>query len=351
VRRVIWSPDIAAVDGQTIVTKFVLSSFSFDDTIFFQRGFGISAIRSWVSAAFRLHSLARKKASFQYYFVPSRTFFGVIRDIPAYLFFCNSRVIVHLHGSEFISLLNNFFFAYLFSRLVDRNDVYVVTPSRYQATLISSKLGSRATTRCIENPFLLQILSDCTESSANHDGSCYRILWNSNLMEEKGYLVFAEALTMLPDSVWKRLRVTVCGRVTGGTGFKRAVQDLHARLSRFPFNYEGVVDRDRISYLVNRCQCVILPSHYKTECQPLAVIEAMLFGRDLIISDLSALQETVGSYPCKIVRQRSVEDLVSSISLLASEDHRPMASGSDIDGAVHRFSVPRFVKSLSSVLG
>ena len=60
--------------------------------------------------------------------------------------------------------------------------------------------------------------------------------------------------------------------------------------------FHGAKSRQDVIEALKSSDIVWLPSFYQSECQPLALIDAMVMGNFLIVSDSPALRATVGSY-------------------------------------------------------
>lgn len=106
-----WTSDFTQITGQALVTARVLKLIS--DT----GGQGVTYnpigsffIVSWFKSLAKIWCGVFFGKISQLYLVCSRSNFGFIRDLPAYLLiFFNVKVIVHSHGSDIVNLCERFF--------------------------------------------------------------------------------------------------------------------------------------------------------------------------------------------------------------------------------------------------
>ncbi len=102
---------------------------------------------------------------------------------------------------------------------------------------------------------------------------------------------------------------------------------------------KGVVPSGVVPEFVSASDVVALPSEYSSECQPLAVIQGMLAGRTVLVSDTAALRATVGDYPAIFVRRNPCE-ICEALRPLVISRIRPSSDAAAL--ARDRFSPERF---------
>ena len=110
------------------------------------------------------------------------------------------------------------------------------------------------------------------------------------------------------------------------------------------------VSRKKYKKLILRSNLIILPSTYKSECQPLALIEAMIYGKHLIINDTIALRNTVGNYPV-LITKRNKSFIAESIRDCIANDKKTLQIRKK--GALearYRFSNERFIENFIKLL-
>jgi len=295
-----WSADVSGLTGQAIVTSRVVALLEKAEThAFVYRGKGLKSIASWGWAALRLSASLPTRRVQLLYLVCSRSTAGFLRDLPAYfarLF--GVRVLVHVHGSDIVDLCRRPGIGWVARNILARCELIV--PSGHLLAPLRD-LGMHRIHLC-EN-FSEYVAPLAPLSSPTGPGErLFSVLWNSNVMASKGFFAVADAVRSLFDE-GKSIRLTVLGRPIGDEAMDlRTCQNALGRLiGQSWIDYTGQVDRPTAMRLLYESDVVCLPSRYSSECQPLAVIEAMCAGRQLVIADTPALLATAGDYPCEKV--------------------------------------------------
>jgi glycosyltransferase involved in cell wall biosynthesis len=181
------------------------------------------------------------------------------------------------------------------------------------------------------------------------------VLWNSNIMASKGFFLVAGAVGTLAQRGHKARLVALGRPIADGTMDLAEAERQLRQLSPKPwFAYRGTVDRSQGAALLQAADVVCLPSRYKSECQPLALIEAMCAGRALVIADTPALRATVGGYPCELVSDLSVESVAAAL-MRVLDRIKAQADGSAAEAAAaavacKRFSPSRFDREIRAIL-
>ena len=311
---------------------------------------GLRSAIFWLAAVCRLWTLALVGKIQQLYLVCSRSSGGFLRDLPAYLlvlFGC--RVVVHTHGSDIVDLCQRPWIGGLARFFLSR--CLLVLPSIH----LESQLRGLGIARiaCCENfyepstdPLTEAPLTDTEISQA------ISVLWNSNIMASKGFFIVAEAVSRLVRS-GHRVSMTVLGRCIGDE-----IMDVHACATEFAIlrqepwlNYRGQVSRKESMQLLGRADMVCLPSTYGSECQPLAIIEAMCAARQIIIANTPALSATVGNYPCVKVDVPVRPEILANMMLNHMNKSAARALSQAAAAARERFSPQRFDQEMGVLLG
>lgn len=347
---VIWSSDYSQTNGQAIVTDFVVRSMEEINWGKFIYQPGFSGIWKLPLLIFRLYlHLATHRRS-TVYVVASRSFFGFIRDIPIlWLSMLGFRVIVHSHGSDIVTLLSSGFMS-PFARFLYRRCVVIVPSEHLLDQLCELKCGN---VRVCEN--FTTVLMDYEieieiENEVSDNGS-FTVLWNSNIISSKGIFDVATAVMELNDRGYQ-IELIALGQVVPDEEMTRA--EAQCKLDQFAgekwFRYVGRVPSDTVLAWLRISNVVCLPSRYRSECQPLAAIQAMCHGLPLVLADTPALQTTAGEYPAIYVQSGNVEEICSAIiqSMESYADHKVLANNAL--KARRRFSKERFSKTMLSVL-
>lgn len=346
-----WSADLHSLTGQAIVTSRVVALLKRAGAIaFLYRGKRLRSFGSWLWSALRLTGSLPGRRVQVLYLVCSRSTAGFLRDLPAYLTqFFGVRVVVHVHGSDIVGLCRRPWVGPIARFLLARCELIV--PSAHLLVPLRG-VGMRQVHLC-ENfseyvePSGASVLPTQAESGSRP----WRILWNSNVMASKGFFAVAEAVRSMVEE-GRSVRLIVLGRPIGDEVMDlRACQDALLRLLGPGWiEHPGQVDRAMAMHLLHEADVVCLPSRYSSECQPLAVIEAMCAGRQLVIADTPALLATVGDYPCEKVSGPLASEVRFALQRIFERPVNDEALRAAVSRARSRFSAERFDCDMARLL-
>lgn len=293
----LWSARYDLENGQAIVTRRVVESQSRIEwlKVVYEPGSGLAILRAFFSMirALRLVVVRRPAAV---YVVCSRSSAGFLRDAPVIaLAHFGVRVIVHVHGSDLGDLLTRGIIGRIALALYRRCEI-IIPSSHMTRTLVD--LGCHSVSVC-EN-FMAE--TDYPAVASGYRDGEIRLLWNSNLMASKGIRESVEGARMARARGLK-LKLTLLGQpLADDEADASEMMHFQANLAQEDWiDVLGPVSSRDARKLVRSHDAVLLPSRYGSECQPLALIEAMAAARDVVIRDTPALRTTVGSYPAFIV--------------------------------------------------
>lgn len=347
-----WGADFERTTGQAIVTRQVVGLMErYGVRTFSYRGTGMHSMVSALWSAIRLAWAVLRGHVKTLYLVCSRSNAGFVRDIPAYLvLFFGVRVLVHTHGSDIVDLCRRPAIGLLAKALLSRCEVIV--PSSH---LIEPLHGQGIT-----NLHLCENFAQNTDGSKNsgaqierrRDFHPFKVLWNSNLMASKGFFAVAQAVGALSGQ-GKNIQLIALGEPLGDEVMSLAAckDALSGIKNQEWINLKGSVNRKTALGLLHEADLICLPSQYSSECQPLALIEAMCAGRMILIADTPALQATVGDYPCTVVKRPNSHEVQLALQTIIDN---PMDQNTLFNAsrkAEDRFSKKRFESEISMLLG
>ncbi|WP_287202036.1 glycosyltransferase [Mesorhizobium sp.] len=277
-----------------------------------------------------------------------------MRDVPALLAgVMGVRVVVHAHGSDIVDLLVSRPLSPLARMLYRRCEVIV--PSAHLLQPLREVI--RTPLHLCEN-YCITVDSNIGQNSAAVDEpGVFTVLWNSNIMGSKGFFLLAEAVHRMSEE-GHAVRLVSMGRPVGDDSLseQEARDRLDALRSESWFDYRGHLTPDGANAMIDGADVVSLPSRYRSECQPLAIIQAMCAGRAIVVSDIPALRETLGNYPACFVSVGSTDAILAALLELFREKlsdpegfvtHRQPAALA----AAKRFSINRFDHQMAKILG
>lgn len=345
----IWTGDLSVANGQNIVTRRVAGSLaSARFTIFNYPIGGGTAICIAILSAFKL-ILASLNHNFDtIYVVCSRSTLGFLRDVPVLLLSrLGKRIVVHVHGSDFPLLLERRgvgrFARWLYSRCE------IIVPSMHLLPLLEGyRFGSIVVCENFADLFDTQSGQRNDGIEGTHD---LVILWNSNVMASKGIVELFAGMRKLRMR-GARLKLIVLGQPIGDA--ERTKDQMQSFLNSLTkenwIDVVGPVAPEEVRTYIAACDVVALPSTYASECQPLAIIEAMLAGRELIVADTLALRATVGNYPAMLVKRTPAAIAAALRSCLRDQEQPQIVSAADLTQAAARFAPDAFDRRMAVIL-
>lgn len=349
----LWTTVFSDNNGQSLVTsrvaQHILPSMGIVHEYIFYPSGRPTALWSWLVCLGRLSRDAATRKLDTLYLVCSRSTFGFLRDLPALLMSrFGVRVVVHAHGSDIASLLQEERLSPL-ARWAYRRCALVVPSAHLLPALSATKLEE---CHVCEN-FYQGAQPKMTQANK---GSRLSVLWNSNVMGSKGIFDLFEAVRRLEDRGLS-VDLKAIGRVIGDDEFtqSKAQSHLSEAISDGTVDFLGALSAQEANALLSEADVVALPSRYRSELQPLALIEAMCAGRAIVASDTPALRATLESYPAEFVLERSIDDIVNALERLGQEwcaepEMFIARRSAPAKQARERFSTARFDETLAAIL-
>lgn len=346
----LWSGDYTQTTGQALVTaRVVRSQSAIKWREYVYRGVGLRSMASWARAVCRLWwdiAFGRVKSL---YLVCSRSNGGFLRDVPALLAtWAGVRIVVHAHGSDIVDLLSDRRISPLARGLYANCEI--VVPSTH--LLEPLRRVTAAPVHLCENYF--SGTSKNKNKADQSNAAMLTVLWNSNVMASKGFFdvlkavqqIHAEGLTVRLISVGQPLT----DEEMSATEAERCLKAFSAEKW---FDYRGKVTPAAVEALSSVADIICLPSY--SECQPLAVIQAMCAGKAIVVSDIPALRATLRDYPAHFAPVRSVFAIADALrDLYRQKQADPDAFASCREDAAvaarNRFSVDRFDREMAAIL-
>jgi len=346
----LWSGDYGLPTGQAMVTEHVVSGgpgSSWREHVY--RGVGWRSFSSWLRASFGLwRDIARGRVK-TLYLVCSRSDAGFVRDIPALLAArAGVRTIIHAHGSDIVDLLARRRVSPLARKLYAHCEI--VVPSEHLLEPLEDVMGC--------SPHLCENYQQAspTPKDASSNSNELVVCWNSNVLASKGFFDLADGIALARDG-GLQVRLVSMGQAMADAEMGREEVCCHLETLRSQdwFDHRGPLDPSACNAVVSEADVVALPSRYSSECQPLAVIQAMCAGKAIIAADTPALRATLCGYPAHFVPVGSPEAIATVLqALLDQKLKNPLAFPAECEAAAEtarkRFSVERFDREMRSIL-
>jgi glycosyltransferase involved in cell wall biosynthesis len=256
--------------------------------------------------------------------------------------------VVHSHGSDIVDLLTtralSSFARWLYSRCeIVLDSSHLLDPVRLVIPVPKVHL--------CENFAGMMLASD---SAATEDR--LTVLWNSHIMASKGFFHTIDAIKMLRDEGLPVHLIAAGGALADVEMTKANVLGLLVPLAAEEWiDFVGIVQPTDMPGLMARADVVALPSYSESECQPLALIDAMCAGKAIVVADTASLRATMGRYPAAFTRPKSVADIACALRsfFLRKNDNRNALILDHVDGARlarERFAIDRFDERIVKIL-
>ena len=238
------------------------------------------------------------------YTTPGQTFYGIVKYIPFY--FCcllfNKPYLIHVHGNhlgnEYKSLvgLKKRVFSYYIKKATAGIVLSNSLKSNFKGLMHNDKVF-------VAENFAQDNLTLKIHKIKSTDK--LRLLYLSNLMEEKGILDFLDSLMLLKKEGIV-FSADIAGKIEDESEeiIKNKFEDLKGFIK-----YHGVVSGQNKIDLLEKANIFILPTYYRMEGQPISLIEAMATGNIIITTMFSGIPDIVSEKNGFFVEAKKAENI------------------------------------------
>lgn len=242
------------------------------------------------------------------YTTPGQTFYGIVKYVPFY-FYClliGKPYILHIHGNhlgnEYLSLSG--FKKWLFSYFIKKASAGIVLSNslkvNFEGLLNSNKIF------IVEN-FAQDDLVQNVEIYKSKDK--LRLLYLSNLMEEKGIIDFLDSLILLKNEGIPFV-ADIAGKIEDESEF--IINNKFKELQEV-IRYHGVVSGQNKINLLEKSNVFILPTYYRMEGQPISLIEAMATGNIIVTTNFSGIPDIISKENGYFVKSKDPESIYNAL--------------------------------------
>lgn len=261
-------------------------------------------------------------------------------------------VVVTLHGSLFFHWAADSWLARIYSRVLREASVVTCLGPRQRATLIRRGLAPKAA-RIVNNaPFGPVPEREVIEQKWG--SGPLRFVFLSNLIEEKGYRVFLQAVELMAREGGPPIDVVLCGPLSGPDRRRVDVEELLERIASRGVAVRwlpGAFGSEKMKLLA-ATHVFVLPTTYRVEAQPMVLIEAMACGCAIVTTNVGEIPSMFGDGDAVVVDQDAVNasTVASVLRELRSDRSRTRALGERARRRYeHSFSEAQFREAWTGV--
>lgn len=281
------------------------------------------------------------------YMTPGQSFWGVLKYAPFILlsWILNKPIIMHIHGN-FLGTQYRLLKGIrqkIFKFLVSRSSAGIVLSDSLKENF--SGLLESGKVFIVENFANNELILD---SVVQKEATLLKILWLSNLMEEKGILDFLDALITLQNKGTK-FEVRLAGKIE--EGLEKTIQQKINKLGSH-VEYLGAVYGVEKKTLLIESNVFVFPTYYTMEGQPIALIEAMATGNVIVTTNHAGIPDIVGSENGYLLQPRDITSLVNQLETISQNLSREIDKFSEYNQTYvkHNFTEDAFGKKIMDII-
>jgi glycosyltransferase involved in cell wall biosynthesis len=267
-----------------------------------------------------------------------QTKFSLIREgFPILLSGISKRfdgVVIALNGSNFMNWTEKDFETKLFLAISNFADVIsVVGPTQYKKMIWlgipENKLVIMDNTCLLRETSNVAIESKHQQAPDEFSENKIKILFLSSLIESKGYVQFVEAIAHLSKNTSLSIEATLCGKAIFKQEANQKFNSIEAvkswlnqtidEINTSPTVHiqwiEGAIGEEK-EKLFLQSQIFVLPTFYKTEAQPIVLLEALASGCAIITTKVGEIESTLDTDTAVFLDKCSASETAKAIEVL-----------------------------------
>ena len=333
-------PELHYITGQSKSFSYLIQNNSNENDFFLNYTVERSFLKN-LSFVFLFFSKLNKIKPDSVYLTISRSLLGFIRDsiIIHLSFIFNCKIIVHLHGSDlnqFIEKSNSIlrkFILFTYSKI----DHYIILSESMKDQLkYFSEPNFSSVVNAVDNDLYKVQSLPCNK--------VFTFTYMSNLIPEKGlevFLVFFGKKYGNNDNY----NLLICGK----NGYNKKLDDLVSYYTN-KFNnifYLGVVSGTRKTLVMSVTSCVVLLSRYRSEAQPICILEGYVIGVPVLAYSYKYINDLVNinnGYICDYLTENELNKAVLHIESnynVISDYNKSISDG---------FTVENFILNIKNII-
>jgi glycosyltransferase involved in cell wall biosynthesis len=335
-------------------SEFLLVSF------FKKLVLSIRIVFFWIYCSLRIHN------QYPVHLNISLTKYGMIRDsmplmLKKMLTGSLNKLIISIHNSSFMAWEKDSFESRFFKRIVDNASYVTVLGDNHRKKLLDMGIEESKvvimTNTCLLNPVSDDFVVRKHQATSK-GGNVVNILFLSSLIESKGYIDFINSIHEVKEKIRDnsffipQLNFYLCGKLTESHGNSCEFLNLSLAKDWIENQVRVVNDYERISLhwidgvdgkdkedCLRSAHIFVLPTKYKSEAQPIVLLEALASGCCIITSRVGEITNTLSEESAIFLDHCSEQEISEAIvNLCLSEKSRTDICLSGLHLFVNNFS-------------
>ncbi|MBY0091556.1 glycosyltransferase family 4 protein [Priestia aryabhattai] len=241
-----------------------------------------------------IYKIFREQADIMYISI-SQTKLGLLRDLLIINLSQKKscKIVTHLHGNNLgntIDSLTNLE-KKLAKHVLSKVNSAIVLGER----LVSNYRGMVNDVNVIRNGISEDYI-DYNEFEVamleKKDKKTLKIIYLSNLIESKGFLIAAKAVIELIKEGYQ-IELILAGAVHDNEKYEELLKIIKENNCKEIIKYIGIVTGEKKKGLLLNADIMLLPTYYKVEGQPISIIEGMAAGLPIISTNIGCIDEMI----------------------------------------------------------
>jgi glycosyltransferase involved in cell wall biosynthesis len=280
------------------------------------------------------------------YITIGQSYFGVLKYLPFIVLakITKKKLVVHLHGNHLLNEYNTLegLKRIIFHKLISMFDYGIVLSeslrNNFEPFLKKESIFE------LHNFFEESLILPLEKLIQQKEYSELRVLFLSNLIEEKGINILLEAVKKL-----KAKGINIRLKVAGNKIKENNLSDYFNTLDGV--DYVGVVHGEEKQKLLLWSNVFCLPTFYKMEGQPISILEAMAMGNLILTTNHAGIKDVCKEQNAVFCEKENVEDLAIKLEELVDDQNQIQKKGLlNMQYANSSFTEELFIENANKIL-
>ncbi|MDW8516031.1 glycosyltransferase family 4 protein [Priestia flexa] len=241
-----------------------------------------------------IYKILKEKSDIMYISI-SQTKLGFLRDLIIINLSQKKscKIVTHLHGNNLGNTIDSLttFEKRLAKHVLSKVNSAIVLGER----LISNYRGMVDNVNVVPNGIAKDYI-DYNEFEVamleKKKKNTLKIIYLSNLIESKGFLIAAKAIIELIEEGYQ-IELVFAGAVHDTEKYEELLTIIKEHNCEEVIKYIGIVTGEKKKELLLNADVMLLPTYYKVEGQPISIIEGMAAGLPIVSTNIGCIDEMI----------------------------------------------------------